>query len=253
MKLKYGLPALAMLVAQAAHADDAATAPGEKKTWKGSMELGVLVTSGNSKATNINGKLNVTQDMEHWRNTYNLESLYTDSDEETTAERYRGAVQGDYKFNDKEFWYVRGAYEKDRFSGYDYQSSVSTGYGNRFWQVEDGSFFEASAGVGYRSNEIDRDSSDYQEGDESDRGAIGRLAAKFEYHLTDTSLFRQELNTEIGLEDGNSITESVTSLQANVMGNLAMKVSYRIKYTSDVPADTEKTDTETSFTLLYSF
>lgn len=142
MKLKYGLPALAMLVAQAAHADDAATAPGEKKTWKGSMELGVLVTSGNSKATNINGKLNVTQDMEHWRNTYNLESLYTDSDEETTAERYRGAVQGDYKFNDKEFWYVRGAYEKDRFSGYDYQSSVSTGYGNRFWQVEDGSFLK---------------------------------------------------------------------------------------------------------------
>ncbi|EKE67774.1 DUF481 domain-containing protein [Gallaecimonas xiamenensis] len=246
---KYSLPMLALLAAQAAYADDAAGAP-DKKNWKGEAELGVLVTSGNSDSTNVKGRLNVTQDLESWRNNYQLESLYTESDDETTAERYRGSIQGDYKIDDKQFWFVRGSYEDDRFSGYDFQASTSTGYGNRFWELEDGSFFDASAGLGYRYNKLQERNDD---GDSAEKEAIARLAAKFEYKLSENSLFRQELNSEIGLDESNTITESVTSLQANVMGNLAMKISYRVKYTSKVPDDTEKTDTETSFTILYTF
>ncbi|WP_115717288.1 DUF481 domain-containing protein [Gallaecimonas mangrovi] len=262
MTLKYSLPLLAILVANSAYADDefdysaapsASGADKQDKTWKGEAELGILVTTGNSEATNINGKLNIVHNMDKWRNTYLLQSLYTKSDDETTAEQYSGAAQGDYKFNDKEFWYIRGAYEKDRFSGYNYSSSVTSGYGSRVWQTEDGSFLELSAGLGYRSNEVDKDSDDYEEGDESDRGVITRLAGKFEYDISKTAIFRQELSTEVGLEDGGSISKSITSLQANIIGSLAMKLSYTIQYSSQVPTDTEKTDTETSVTLLYSF
>ncbi|WKE65130.1 DUF481 domain-containing protein [Gallaecimonas kandeliae] len=247
--LKYSLPMLAMLAAQAAYADDAAGAA-EKKNWKGEAELGVLVTTGNSESTNVKGRLNVTQDLDKWRNNYQLESLYTKSDGDTTAEKYRAAAQGDYKIDKKQFWFVRGSYDDDRFSGYDYQLSTSTGYGNRFWETDEGSFFEASGGLGYRYNRFNE--ADVN-GDMSEQTAIARLAAKFEYKLSATSLFRQELNSEIGLSQSNAITESVTSLQANVMGNLAMKVSFRVKYSSNAPDDAKSTDTETSFTLLYGF
>ncbi|MEL0635384.1 MULTISPECIES: DUF481 domain-containing protein [Marinomonas] len=248
MKAKYHLPLLAILATQMAYAD---TNPQNKtqKPWQGSAELGMILTTGNSQTTNINSKLNIVQQLKKWRNTYTFSSIYADSDDTKTEEQYRGTVQGDYIFNDHQFWYVRGAYDKNLFSGYEYQSSTSTGYGNRFWQEDDGSYLEASVGLGYRNNIIDENNTT----DDSERTPITRFSATYEKNLSKTSLFRQELNTEIGTEHGSSITESVSSLQANIVDNLAMKVSYRIKYSSEVPADTENTDTETTVSMLYSF
>ncbi|MGB7389760.1 DUF481 domain-containing protein [Marinomonas sp.] len=257
MKARYHLPFIALLATQAVHAAENETTPAKKtnpqnktqKPWQGSVELGVILTTGNSDTTNINSKFNVVQQLETWRNTYTFTSLYANSDDTKTEEQYRGAIQSDYIFNDHQFWYIRGAYDKNLFSGYDYQSSASTGYGNRFWQEEDGSYLEGSVGGGYRNNKIDEDNTT----DDSERIPIVRFSGTYEKHLSTTSLFKQELNTEIGTENGSSITESVSSLQANVVDNLAMKVSYRVKYSSDVPADTEKTDTETTVSMLYSF
>ncbi|WP_286803899.1 DUF481 domain-containing protein, partial [Marinobacter sp. UBA2498] len=76
---------------------------------------------------------------------------------------------------------------------------------------------------------------------------------KFDYALTANSLFRQKLSTEIGLDDSNTVTESETSLQANVIGNLSMKAAFRVKHLSDPPVGSENTDTETSLSLLYGF
>ncbi len=49
------------------------------------------------------------------------------------------------------------------------------------------------------------------------------------------------------------MTESETSLQANVIGNLSMKAAFRVKHLSDPPVGSENTDTETSLSLLYGF
>ncbi|CUB04470.1 DUF481 domain-containing protein [Marinomonas fungiae] len=217
--------------------------------WSGSAELGVVSTSGNTDTKNLNGAINLTQETVQWRTDYSLSSLYSSSDSDTTAERYTGSVQANYKFDTQQFWYVRGAYERDRFSGYRSKGSTSTGYGNRFWQHADGSFLEASFGVGYRDFAIAEDSIDGK----SDRGNFVRFAGTYENHFTPTSLFRQELNSEISTSGGNTVNESISSLQANIIDNLAMKLSYKIKYTSDVPSDTDTTDTETTASVLYSF
>lgn len=257
MKIKYHLSIVAMLATQVAYADDAPPTP-EKKTnaqnttqeaWQGSVEFGVIATTGNSDTTNLNGKLNLVQQLESWRNTYTLTSISADSDNEKTEEHYRGTVQGDYIINDRQFWYVRGSYDKDLFSGYEYQSSASTGYGNRFWQEDDGSYLEASAGLGYRVNRIDDDNTT----EDSESTPIVRFSATYEKHLSTSSIFKQVLSTEIGTDNANSITESVTSLQANIIDDLAMKLSYRVEYSSDVPSGTERMDTETTVSVLYSF
>jgi len=58
----------------------------------------------------------------------------------------------------------------------------------------------------------------------------------------------------VGLQDDSStISESLTAIKANLIGNLAMKLSYRVKHESKVPAGTAKTDTETALSLLYGF
>jgi putative salt-induced outer membrane protein YdiY len=222
----------------------------ESENWKGEAELGVLISSGNTEETQMNGRLGLVRETEAWRHSGDFKSKYTKSDGETSAEEYQAALETDYKFDDERYWFVRGAYEDDRFSGYDYESSVSTGYGQRVWQLGERSFLDLSGGLGYRYNKL-QDAND--EGDDVEKEAIARLAAQFDYALSKSALFRQKLSTEVGLDEHNTISQSETALQATIVGTLSMKAAFRVKHVSDAPEGTEKTDTETSLSLLYGF
>ena len=94
---------------------------------------------------------------------------------------------------------------------------------------------------------------DVDTGRDVEKEAIARLAGQFDYGLSETSLFRQKLSTEIGLDYNNTITESETSLQSTIVNSLSMKVAFRVKNVSDAPEGSDKTDTETSLSLLYGF
>lgn len=218
--------------------------------WEGEAELGALITSGNTEETNISTGFAVVHEVEHWRNSLDASSNYSESDDETTSEKYRASAETDYKFTERQYFFLRGAYEDDRFSGYRFQSSATTGYGNRVWEAGERSFLELSAGVGYRFNKLERPN---DEGNDDEEEAITRFAGQFNYELSDTALFRQRLGTEVGVDEGDAITESETSLQSTITGNLSMKVSYLVQHLSDPPQGSEDTDTELSVTLLYGF
>ncbi|SET17198.1 Putative salt-induced outer membrane protein YdiY [Marinobacter segnicrescens] len=226
----------------------AATA--QDSNWEGEAELGLLVTTGNSEETNLKGRLGLVHETESWRNIGEFRSAYTEAEDETTAERYRAEAETDYKFSENQFWFLRGFWENDRFSGYDFRSSATTGYGHRVWELGDDSFLDLSAGVGYRFNKLEEPDDD---GNRDEDEAIARLAGQFDFALSDNALFRQKLASEIGLDENNVITESETSVQASVIGDLSLKLAYRVTHVSDAPPDSEDTDTETSLSLLYGF
>src|SRR5690554_4368938 len=223
----------------------------EKGNVEGEAELGILLTSGNTEETKVNSRLALKHETPTWRNIGEFSSRYTEADDETTAEEYQAALESDYKFDEQQYWFVRGSWEDDRFSGYDFESTLSTGYGNRVWQVGERSFLDLSAGAGYRYNKLKQ--VDVDTGRDVEEEAIARLAAQFDYGLSETSLFRQKLSTEIGLDDNNTITQSETSLQSTIVNSLSMKVAFRVKHVSDAPEGSDKTDTETSLSLLYGF
>lgn len=218
--------------------------------WKGEAELGVLITSGNTDESNLNGRLGLTHEVEKWRNQGELRSLYSSTGGVTTSERYSATGETDYKFSKRQFWFLRGAHDTQRFSGYDYRSSLTTGYGNRVWRTGERSFLDLTIGAGYRYNRLDQPNED---GQRSEDEAIGRLGGQLDYALSPNALFRQKLSTEVGFEAQNTTTESETSLQATVVNNLSMKVAYRLKHISNPPPGTANTDTETSLSLLYGF
>ena len=222
----------------------------EADNWKGETELGVLITSGTTEETNINGRLGLLHEVESWRNSGEFRTNYSETEDETTTEKYLAELETNYKFDKNQYWFLRGSYEDDRFSGYDFESTVTTGYGNRVWNSGERSFLDLSVGGGYRYNRLEMVNA---KGEDTEKEAIARLAGKFDYALTANSLFRQKLSTEIGLDDSNTVTESETSLQANVIGNLSMKAAFRVKHLSDPPVGSENTDTETSLSLLYGF
>jgi putative salt-induced outer membrane protein len=171
-----------------------------------------------------------------------LEALNTSDSNTTTAERYAATWQTDYKFAEYEYIFGRLHYETDKFSGYDYRISETIGYGRRVLHRDDMTL-DLEAGPGARQSK--------RETGESENEMILRLAGRYAWQITEQSRFTQDLSFDIG-EDA-TISKSVTAVQANIVGNLAMKLSYTVENTSDVPPGVKKTDTETAATLVYSF
>jgi putative salt-induced outer membrane protein len=211
--------------------------------YKGNAELGYVKTTGNTETQTLNFKSKVEANYNKWRQTLKLEALNSRDGDVTTAEKYLGSLKTDYRFTKRDYAFGLLAYENDRFSGYKYQANISVGYGR---QVIDRKnlWLNLEGGPGARFSELD-------ETGESQDEFILFLAGDFGWQISETSLFEQELSTEIG--EDSTITRSTTSLSAQIVGSLAMKLSYKVKHTSDVPPDIEKTDTETSVTLVYKF
>src|SRR5690606_34165538 len=67
------------------------------RTWLATIELGLLLTSGNTEKESLKGRLDATQDLAKWRNTYNLEAFSSNDRDKATAERYRASAKSDYK------------------------------------------------------------------------------------------------------------------------------------------------------------
>lgn len=217
----------------------------------GEGELGLLVTSGNSETESVNAKFDLNYETARWRHNghfealYNAEEIETESGEsemETSAEKYLVSAKTGYKFTENNYVYLTGVYEDDRFSGYDYQTSVSAGYGRRVFKTER-MLLEMEIGPGYRYNRLDSG------GEEKE--AILRGYALFTSKLTQSSSFRQELSVLTGADQ--TVSKSVSAVKAQVIGALSMKAAFTLEYTSSVPEGTDETDTETALTLVYSF
>ena len=212
------------------------------KPWKGDAELGIIKTSGNTTTQSINANASIVHERDRWRHSAKLEMLSSSSDKVTTSERYTATGKSDYKLNALSYIFGRLNYENDRFAGYEYRTTEVIGYGRRVIN-QDAVTLELEAGPGARQTK-------FINGD-SKSEAIGRASAKLNWKVSKTATFTQDLSSDIGQD--STISESVTALKAQVIGNLAMKASYKVRNVSKVPIGTKKTDTETALTLVYGF
>lgn len=210
--------------------------------WKGAGEFGYVATSGNTDTQSLSAKINLGHERAKWRHTLNLEALNNADNDVTTAERYAGNWQTDYKFTEFDYIFGRLAYETDKFSGYDYRTSETLGYGRRVLKTPRMTL-DLEAGAGARQSRLETDGTEHE--------TIARLAGRYAWQISPTAKFTEDLSTEIGADA--TITRSVTALQTDILGNLAMKLSYTVENTSDVPPGVEKTDTETMVSLVYKF
>ncbi len=220
------------------------------KNFSGSGEAGLLTTSGNSETDSANAKLGLKYEIEHFLGEINLAALYNSEktevdgkkEDKVSAEKYNYSAKAGYKFNEANYMFINGDYEDDRFSGYDYKTTYSTGYGRKVI-ASDTTKLDIEIGPGYRY--------DVLEGGESLDEAILRAYAMFNYKFSDAVSFQQDLTVVTGSDNTN--TKSVSALKSKIIGAMAMKISFKIDNNTDVPADKDKTDTETALTLVYDF
>ncbi len=227
---------------EAANAESAEAAP-EFPIWGGSAELGTIRTSGNTDTSSINGKFAVKRDGETWDSSFKLDALTSKEDDVTSKEKYRGTIQFDRNFSEHSYLAIVGDEERDRFSGFEYQATLSAGYGYRAIH-EQNMELDLEAGPGYRRDKL-------KESGDIDEEAIARLVARYQWTIQEGVEFIEEFSAELG--ESNSIYKSETGLKSQINGSLATKLTYKVKYVDKVPADSENTDTEFGVTLVYSF
>jgi len=236
MHNKFGIGLAVFLCIQGAAAEDA--------PFKGEGELGFTQTSGNTDTQSLVAKLAIKYTTSSWEHEAKLDALRAEEDNVLNAERYELNLQSNYLLSDKSYLFAKLRYEDDSFNGYDYQTSLNFGYGNKLIDTER-TGLKIEAGVGVRQFKLDTVDS------ESDEEMVGYAGLNYRQKIGSHSEFTQDIEVEGGSD--NIYTQSDTGFKVNIMDNLAMKLSLSVKNNSEVPPDTEKTDTLTAVTLVYSF
>ncbi|VAW70247.1 hypothetical protein MNBD_GAMMA09-1591 [hydrothermal vent metagenome] len=210
--------------------------------WTGEGELGYTSTSGNTDSQSLNAKFGLGKEYVKWKHNAKLELLQSSNSGVNSADSIVFTEKSEYRFAEKTFVFGRLRYEQDEFSGFHYQSVVSFGAGHVFLDAIKHKL-EASAGAGYRDFEYDA-GANVQE-------LVFDGELKYAYIISETSTFNQNFFIESG--SSNTYSKSETFLKLVVVGNLGAKFGYEVKHNSDVPVGTEKTDSITTATLVYSF
>lgn len=220
-----------------------APAPAPMDPFVGNIALGYLATNGNTESTNANASFDVTWDLDGpWKHDWSALAISARTDDVTTAESYSAGYKAQRDFSATSYLFFAGDWRQDRFSGYDRQVSETVGYGRRI--IDNPRHMLAlEGGAGAKQ-------SDLITGEELDE-AIIRGGLEYLFTISENSTFSQELILEQG--DENRYTESTTELKTNVVGNIAVVLSFVIKSNSDVPVGIERTDRFTAVSLEYGF
>lgn len=221
----------------------AAPGPVRAEPWSGEAALGVLTTSGNSETRSINAKLGVDYTRAAWKNVFAASAINAADSGTTTTERYQVTDQLDWNFTERRYAFGALEFEKDRFGGILQRTSETAGYGYR-WLLGPVHALSTDLGVGARQTEE-------QDTGRQENEAIGRAGLRYQWAISDTSSFLQTVKVESG--ESNTFTESVSELKLSVVGPIFVGLSFTLRNNTEVPADTESTDTFTAVNLSYSF
>jgi putative salt-induced outer membrane protein len=215
--------------------------------WSGSSELGFIQTSGNSDTQSFNGKFELVRELAPVETSLNLEALTSEEDGDSSKEKYLAQLKHDYSLSKRSYLASVLSYEDDRFNGYQYQSSLSVGYGYHAWADKQGKL-DLEVGPGYRRSALEERNED---GNKVEEEAIARASFNLLVRISESAKFTEKFTVEGG--ESKVVYKSDMGIQSTLIGQLAMKVNYQVKHTTDVPDDKKNTDTLVGVTLVYSF
>lgn len=244
MKLQSGVAVAALVVSSAVHAD-----------WTGQGSAGFAVANGNSKSQTGNAKLDVADQIDRWKHALLVESLYSNSNSVTSANRWSTKWQTDYQITDP--LYVFGAlrYENDHFGAFSYQESAAVGLGYKVID-SDTTKLNVEAGAGAKKQQAQtlvKDASnkvvDRIDGEETTRAALTG-GIKYEHVLTETTKVLDKFLVES--TSANTFLQNDLTLQVAISDKLALGLTYSLRENTSPPVDAGRTDSLTTISLVYS-
>jgi len=268
MKSKIAAATLILLpfTGQYALAED--TAVEEKSALTASAELGFLYKTGNTKSGDIKVAVNLKHEKDQWLNMLAFNALAKklektdevtgDDSYESTDNKWDILGQTNYSLEEggKNYLYGSAFYQQNKFNSFEYQTSASVGWGRHWWENETSSFF-ADVGPGVKYDVIravPATDADPAVAEYTETAAIVQAQALYTNQINEFVEFKQYFVAKQAVEsEKNSYYRSETSLTTKLIESLQFKFSFLVEHDSEVEEGFEKTNTETSVTLVYSF
>jgi putative salt-induced outer membrane protein len=209
------------------------------------LELGAVITAGNTEDENIRFKGQFDAAREQWAYLFSVDGFRSSKQDVLAAQRLYSIGSATYSFNPDNFVVSRVAHDDDRFSGYDSQTDFSVSYGQELLRDYENMTLRYTAGAGVRNSKESGPAGD------SFSEAILRLSTDYQWLLSENARFIQSLSVDAGEE--TSIARSETAIESDIMENLSMKFAIKLKHQTEVPLTRKKTDSEFAATVLLRF
>lgn len=232
------------------------------RKWEADISAGMVIERGNSDTNEIKGNFNAAREGILWRNTMKLEgsnkeeAVVTDptipdkKEYVRTDERYYGLYKLDRKLGENSANYLFNVltYEKDAFSGFQYQATYAVGLGRR-WIENEKHTLDAELGPGYRWQCLEEESS-YFGCTNDENEAIVRAALKYKWLISENADFRQEVSSDIGRDSRSTRAESI--LNSKINSHFSLRVRYLLEHESEAAPGAKESDHEFSVGLVYT-
>lgn len=220
--------------------------------WSGQGDAGYNQSSGNSENTSLKIGVKLVGKQQKFTHTFGVGSYVASRENETSAESYNGKYEINYDIAEYTYLLSEVTHIDNRFSGYEYQSTLVFGAGHSFFDNERRHFsVDAGAGVRRARVQLDDNAATTTEPTRAEYEEIFSVGTKYKQQLTDNTTFF--FNAQLKAGDDNTYSEIEATLRVSMTKSLALNLGYLVKNNSNVPIDTEETDTLTSVSISYKF
>ena len=189
------------------------------------LELSYVQTNGNTNTTTFSSKL---QGIAALSDTESIKAkgsiLYSESDENTSANKYNVELDYNHMINEKLYSYMGINYIKDQLSDYDYRLNIGPGLGYKLLEDEIQTI-DIQGGLDYAYDK-------YNDGSK-DNYLAGRSEINYKYEFSQNVEFKQMLSHLTSFEDSEKyFAVSDSSIGVKMTQNLSLGVSYAMDYTN---------------------
>jgi putative salt-induced outer membrane protein len=234
---------------------DAPPPPPPQGVWTGTGQAGYVSSQGNSEGKSANAAIDMSFLDDPWKHTFHLAGLYGESANLVSAERWDTLWQSNYDLTKDLFTFGALHYERDLFSGFQYQATGSVGLGYKF--INTGTTqLSAQVGVGYgklRPEDLTTNSNGSITRTllPSESSAVGTFGVTYSQKLSGTTTLTDKLLVESG--SINTLATNALAVAVKVSTKLALSVAYSVQDNTSPPAGLKKVDTLETLNLVYSF
>lgn len=211
--------------------------------WKGGIELGAAMGSGNVSSQSVATAVNMLNDRKDWRHKVGASFGMIRTDGVTTREAATANYQLDYKWTPRLYNYGLFDYSRDRFGTFRERYLETIGVGYRVLQGETYSL-DVEGGAALRQS-----TPALTMVREDEYG--GRVNTVFNWNISEN--FAINNTGSAFVTDARTSLENTVAMKTKITDRISGKLSFNLKHDTDVPFDTVRTSTETKATLLYSF
>lgn len=230
--------------------------PGAHAEWSGKGEAGLVMARGNSDTDTGNAKLEFSYERNKWKHTFYGAGLYGTSNEIRSAERGEGRWQSAYTFSDGRFVFAGLRYERDHFSGFDYQGAVTVGLGYRFIDSESIKL-TSTLGAGYRRlrpEQLIKDATGrviQRITGERAEDVVANGGLVYEQRISASTKLLDKLLVESGAD--NTFVQNDFAVEVSMTKTFALSLGYGIRHNTEPPTGLARTDRLTTANLVYNF